>query len=391
MAINDFNTIPIEGFEFGRKILQGQSFFEGCEGLNFIIVDYYNKIIQAVPGANKYRFPGGPFLAFAITNHNINLSLYLQAFSCHGHSRANGQAVPELAENLEPSADAKTWVVKLRTGIEFHSGKTFDADDAIASLEHHRGEDSTSDAKSVANSLGNIRKDGQNTLIFELESGNADFPYLLSDYHLLMGSADSSGKVDWASGDGTGAFVVKNFEPGVRSHMVRNSNYWKPGCANFDEIKITAINDAAARMNAMVTGQMDAIVRCDLKTAPMLEKKAGISVIQVSGTKHFTYPMDVRQAPFNDNNVRMALKHGINREVFVNTVLRGYGSVGNDHPISSNQNYHAGDLPQRQYDVDKAKWYLKQAGLTSLDVEIAAADAAFNGAVDATLLYSEAA
>jgi hypothetical protein len=54
------------------------------------------------------------------------------------------------------------------------------------------------------------------------------------------------------------------------------------------------------------------IVRCDLKTAPMLGKKAGISVIQVSGTKHFTYPMDVRQAPFNDNNVRMALKHGIN-------------------------------------------------------------------------------
>ena len=108
----------------------------------------------------------------------------------------------------------------------------------------------------------------------KLESGNADFPYLLSDYHLLMGSTDSSGKVDWASGDGTGAFVVKSFEPGVRSHMVRNDNYWKPGCANFDEVKLTAINDAAARMNAMATGQVDAIVRCDLKTAPDAREKA---------------------------------------------------------------------------------------------------------------------
>ena len=45
---------------------------------------------------------------------------------------ANGQAVPELGESLEPSADAKTWVVKLRKCIEFHSGKTFYADDAIA-------------------------------------------------------------------------------------------------------------------------------------------------------------------------------------------------------------------------------------------------------------------
>jgi peptide/nickel transport system substrate-binding protein len=116
-----------------------------------------------------------------------------------------------------------------------------------------------------------------------------------------MGSADSSGKVDWASGDGTGAFVVKHFEPGVRSHMVRNDNYWKPGCANFDEVKLTAINDAAARMNAMATGQVDAIVRCDLKTAPMLEKKPGISVLQVSGTKHFTYPMDVRQNECHGN------------------------------------------------------------------------------------------
>jgi len=303
----------------------------------------------------------------------------------------DGQARPELAESLEPSADAKTWVVKLRKGIEFHSGKTFDADDAIASIEHHRGPDATSDAKSVAESLGSIRKDGPNTLIFDLESGNADFPYLLSDYHILMGSTDKSGHIDWESGDGTGSYVVKNFEPGVRAHLVRNPNYFKEGCANFDEVKITAVGDPAARMNGIATGQFDAIGRCDLKTAPMLEKKPGISVLQVSGTKHFTYPMDVRQAPFNDNNVRMALKHAIDREAFVNTVLRGYGSLGNDHPISPNQNYHAGDLPQRQYDPDKAKWYLKQAGHSSIDVEIAAADAAFNGAVDATQLYSEAA
>jgi peptide/nickel transport system substrate-binding protein len=310
--------------------------------------------------------------------------------NCVTEVNAYGQAVPELAESLEPSADAATWVVKVRQGVTFHGGKTLDADDIITSLEHHRGDDADSAAKSVAESMGNIKKDGNDTIIFELESGNADFPYLLSDYHITVGPVGSDGKIDWHAGDGTGPYSLKNFEPGVGADLVRNPNYFKPDEGNFDEVKAIAINDAASRMNAMSTGQVDAIVRCDLKTAHLLDKKPGVDVLQVAGTKHYTYPMDVRQAPFDNNDVRMALKLGIDRQAFVDTVLRGYGSLGNDHPISTAQNYHASGLEQRSYDPEKAKWHLKQAGMDSLDVEMSASDAAFAGAVDATQLYAEA-
>ena len=309
--------------------------------------------------------------------------------NCVTEVDAHGKAVPELAESLEPSADASTWVVKVRQGVEFHGGKTLDADDILASIEHHRGEGAESAAKSVAESMGEIKKDGKNTLIFKLESGNADFPYLLSDYHITIGAADKMGKIDWAKGEGTGPYSLKSFEPGVGADLVRNPNYFKPDEGNFDEVKAIAINDAAARMNAMSTGQVDAIVRCDLKTAHLLDKKPGVNVLQVAGTKHYTYPMDVRQAPFDSNDVRMALKLGIDREGFVKTVLRGYGSLGNDHPISTAQSYHASDLEQRKYDPEKSKWHLKKAGLTGLSVEMHASDAAFAGAVDATQLYAE--
>jgi peptide/nickel transport system substrate-binding protein len=309
--------------------------------------------------------------------------------NCVTEVDAHGKAIPELAESLEPSADASTWVVKVRPGVEFHGGKTLDADDIIASIEHHRGESADSAAKSVAESMGKIKKDGKNTIIFELESGNADFPYLLSDYHITIGAADKMGKIDWAKGEGTGPYSLKSFEPGVGANLVRNPNYFKPDEGNFDEVKAIAINDAAARMNAMSTGQVDAIVRCDLKTAHLLDKKPGVSVLQVAGTKHYTYPMDVRQAPFDNNDVRMALKLGIDREGFVKTVLRGYGSLGNDHPISTAQNYHASDLEQRKYDPEKSKWHLKRAGQTGLSLEMHASDAAFAGAVDATQLYAE--
>jgi len=309
--------------------------------------------------------------------------------NCVTEVNAHGQAVPELAESLEPSADAATWVVKVRPGVTFHNGKTLDADDIIASIEHHRGEDATSAAKSVAESMGKMKKDGKNNIIFTLESGNADFPYLLSDYHITVGPRDSSGKIDWHAGIGTGPYSLKNFEPGVSADLLRNRDYFKPDEGNFDEVKAIAINDAAARMNAMSTGQVDAIVRCDLKTAHLLDKKPGVDVLQVTGTKHYTYPMDVRLAPFDNNDVRMALKLGIDREEFVKTVLRGYGAVGNDHPIGASQNYHASDLPQRQYDPEKAKWHLEKAGHSGLEVEMSASDAAFAGAVDATQLYAE--
>ena len=64
----------------------------------------------------------------------------------------DGQLIPELAESYEASADAATWTFKLRKGVEFHNGKTMDADDVIASINHHRGEDSKSAAAGSVNS-----------------------------------------------------------------------------------------------------------------------------------------------------------------------------------------------------------------------------------------------
>jgi peptide/nickel transport system substrate-binding protein len=101
--------------------------------------------------------------------------------------------------------------------------------------------------------------------------------------------------------------------------------------------------------------------------------------------------MDTRVAPFNDNNVRQALKYAIDRQEMVNKVLNGFGEVGNDHPIGRSNRFHAAELEQHTYDPDKAKHYLKQAGLDSLNVSLSAADAAFTGAVDAGVLYSESA
>ena len=102
-------------------------------------------------------------------------------------------------------------------------------------------------------------------------------------------------------------------------------------------------------------------------------------------------PPDLETAPFDDNNVRLALKHAIDREEMVEKILFGYGVVGNDHPIGPGQRFFAKDLEQRVYDPDKAKHYLMQAGMDSLSVSLSVGDAAFAGAVDAGALFAESA
>src|SRR6056297_2665002 len=116
---------------------------------------------------------------------------------------------PELAESYEGLDGGKSWAFTLRQGVEFHDGKTMTADDVIASVNYHRGENATSAAKGVLAGITDIRKDGDNVVIFELDSANADFPYLISDYHVLILPSED-GAIDPNSGIGSGAYIIEN-------------------------------------------------------------------------------------------------------------------------------------------------------------------------------------
>jgi peptide/nickel transport system substrate-binding protein len=320
-------------------------------------------------------------------------NLYVQVVGGAVHNKLtlvsnSGDLVPELAESWEPTPDAVEWRFNLRKGVEFHSGKTLEADDVIATFNHHRGEDSKSAAKPIVDPIADIKADGKDTVVFTMKSGNADFPFIVSDYHLaIMPSKD--GKVDATSGIGAGSYTIENFDPGVRTTLKRFPNYWDSSRGHFDEAELLSITDVAARTNALSTGEIDAMDRVDIKTAHLLARKPGVKVVETSGTAHYTFAMRTDTPPFDNNDVRLALKYSLDREAMLQTVLRGHGVVGNDHPIGRSNRFHADELPQRAYDIDKAKFHLKKAGLGSLKVDLSAAEAAFAGAVDAAVVYKE--
>jgi peptide/nickel transport system substrate-binding protein len=301
-----------------------------------------------------------------------------------------GEPIPELAESWEASPDAVKWVFKLRQGVEFHNGKTMDADDVIYSFNEHRGEDTKSAAKGVVEPITDIKADGKNTVIFTLEEGNADFPFIASDYHIPIVPKGTKGK-DYEQGMGTGPFILEAWEPGVRFFGKRNPNYFKSGRPYFDEVEFIGIADTNARTNALMTGQVDVMNRCEPKTFDRLEKAPNIQALKLEGARHYTIPMLTTIKPYDNNDVRLGLKYAIDREQMIKQVLRGYGYVGNDHPIPRNNQYFAKELPQRKYDPEKAKFHLKKAGFLDHEFKLHAADAAFPGAVDASVLIQESA
>lgn len=291
------------------------------------------------------------------------------------------KAIPELAESWEPSKDAKTWVFKLRKGVTFHNGKSFTSEDVIHTINHHRAEASKSGAKGVLINIEEITASGASEITVKLKSASADLPYLFSATQLQILPAGE--KTD--AGIGTGAYVIEQFQPGIRVLAKKNANYWKEGRGHVDSVEIIALNDPIARVSAVRSGAVDIIQRLDPKVAPSLES-TGLQVIRVPSSGHYTLPMRCDTDPFTSKDVRLALKHAIDREEIVKKIMGGYGTIGNDHPIPHFDPFFASDLPQHEYDPDKAASLFKKAGVSG-PIVLKVAQAGFPGAVESGLLF----
>jgi len=301
-----------------------------------------------------------------------------------------GTLVPELAESFESSNGAQTWVFDLRKGVEFHNGKTMTADDVIATFNHHRDENSKSAAKGLLSAVKEIKKDGDNRVIFELEGGNADFPFIVSDYHIMIQQSADGKIVDSNDPVGTGGYIVEDYQPGVRIQMKRNPNYFKEGRAHFDEVEMITLADTTARQNAIMNGDVDFVDNVDPKTVALLARVPIIQIFETTGTQHFTFPMRVNAAPFDNYDLRMALKFAIKRQELVEKILLGHGEAGNDVPVNESMPFFNTELPVHEFDPEKAAEHYKKSGHSG-PIQLSVSDAAFAGAVDAAQLIAASA
>jgi peptide/nickel transport system substrate-binding protein len=291
-----------------------------------------------------------------------------------------------IAEEINPSADAKTWTMKIRDGIEFHNGKTVTAEDVAATLERHADEKSNSGALGILKNIKGIKASGKEVIV-TLGEADADFPYLMADYHIVV--QPNGGKDDPNAGISAGPYKVTVNEPGVRHGGERFANYWRGDKAGHaDQIEIVVINDPTARLSALQGGQVHMINRVEPKVVEMVKRVPGVSIEATSGRGYYPFNMFCDTAPFDNNDLRMALKLAMDREEMLDKILRGYGEVGNDFPINKAYPLFPDDIEQRKFDPEKAAEYYKKSGHSG-PILLRTSEVAFPGAVDAAQLYQQ--
>jgi len=300
----------------------------------------------------------------------------------------NGDATGELFENWTVKPGAADWTFNIRKGITFTSGKTLDADDVIYSINLHRGE-TKSPAKSLTAGISDIKKISPTQIQIMMSAGNLDLPYNLSDYHIIV---VPNGYTDFAKPDGTGAFTLEEFQPGVRATFKRKAgNYWKPNRGHFERVELRYIGDAATRTQALVTGQVDAINRVDPKTAALLAKNKNLKLSRTPGAgNRFAFVAHTDKDPYANKDLMLAMKFGIDRKKIVQNVFSGYASIGNDHTVGTKMKYYDPKQKLATYDPDKAKFHFKKANI-STPIELQVSEGAFTGATDSAVIFQESA
>ncbi len=301
-------------------------------------------------------------------------------FDCLTEIGADGALRGELAESWEASSDACKWTVNLRRGVQFHNGKSFVAEDVLESFSLHQG-NARSPAAPLLAAVTEIRALTPHQIQFQLNAPNADFPYLLADYHLVIYPA---GLVELAmvQGVGTGLYKLESFEPGDRLRANRVGSHYKDGVSgHFDEIELVVQNDDGLRLSALEMGQIDVASHVSGHAARAFSDNRKVTLQSVAGNQHVSFALDRRVSPYDRADLRSALKFGVDRNLVVKDVLGGFGRVGNDSPIGPSNQYYSANLASTPYDPDRAAYHLRKAGVQNVALSVGSAEQAQTKAV----------
>lgn len=296
---------------------------------------------------------------------------------------------PELAKSWEVNSNATEFTFELERGVTFHDGKDLTADDVIYSMGLHMGEDSVSISKALVTMVREWKKLDSHTVRATLDTPNADLPAILGTFSFKIvqeGAHQMEGYFN--KGIGTGPFMVEEFSPGIICRSKRNPNYFREGMPYADEVHTFGIGDPIARVNALLSNEIELAARIDRKAVPQIEESDNADVFSVVSNRFTELVLDLTKHPGNNPDFVLAMKHLMPRKSMLRKILKGQGALGNDHPVGPTFDMHCETLALREQDLDKAKFHLQKSGITEAQVDTS--DAAVGGIDMCILAQAEA-
>ncbi|UUZ65503.1 ABC transporter substrate-binding protein [Polaromonas sp. P1-6] len=278
---------------------------------------------------------------------------------------------PALAEEFA-TKDGTTWVFKLRKGVVFHDGKPLVPADVVFSLMRHKDPATASKAKALADQIEDVKATGPNEVTIRLSAPNADLPVILGTFHFQI---VKDGTTDFNAGIGTGPYKVKEFKPGVRSIAVRNEAYWKPGRPYLDEIEYVGIGDEGARVNALLSGDLDLVGSVNPRSVQRVRDSAGHAIFETQAGQYTDLVMRRDGGPGANPDFVLAMKYMFDREQMKRSIALGHAVVANDQPIDPTNRFYFAGLPQRLRS-GQGQVPLAKANLGSAPIPVVASPAA---------------
>lgn len=262
-----------------------------------------------------------------------------------------GDLEPSLASSWTVSEDGLTYTFNLVQNATFHDGSTFTSADVIFTF-NRLVEVGSSAVALLGQKITGQDAEGNNlfaptftvsapddfTVVFTLETPNADFLYGISSRFagiLPEGLATPNNIAEGgiASFNGTGAFRVSEYNPGVGAVLVANDNYWG-GRPALDQIDLVFIDDLNAQLNALRSGDVDFIFKIPTDSLAQIEDDANITVTTVATNTHPVIRLRADAGHLGEDvRVRQAFKLATDRELLNLDFLNGLGRVGNNDPI----------------------------------------------------------
>ena len=281
----------------------------------------------------------------------------------------DGAVLPALAQSWDVSEDGKTYTFHLHTGVTFHDGTTFDAEDVKFSLDRARAEDSANAQKALFAGIDTVEVIDPATVTVTLKDADGSFPFNMAWGDAVIVAPESV--ADAATKPvGTGPFRFDEWAQGDHITISRHDGYWGTPVA-LSKATFRIISDPTAAFAAMMAGDVDAFPNFPApETLAQFATDPRFKVIVGSTEGETILAMNNRQPPLDNVKVREAIAHAINRQEIIDGAMFGYGTPIGTHFAPHNPDYV--DLTGLSaYDPEKSKALLSEAGISNLKLRLA--------------------
>ncbi len=289
----------------------------------------------------------------------IDEVVYANVFEGLTRIGPNGEVLPDLAESWTVSDDGKVYTFKLHTGVKFHDGTDFDANDVKFSLDRARADDSVNAQKGLFSAIDTVEVVDPATVKVTLKHPQGSFLYNMGWGDAVMVAPESAG-TNKEKPIGTGPFRFQNWAKGSSITLVKSDGYW--GDPVFlDKAEFRIIPDAAAQVPALLSGDVQAFPFFPPDAVAQVKDNPNLKVVIGSTEGETILAINNKKPPFDNLKVRQAISYALDRKAIIDGATGGLGVPIGSHMSPSNKAYVdlTGEYP---HDPAKARELLKEAG-----------------------------